>query len=321
MDKTLIVGLKKEIFMKLPHPIQYQGSKRNLAPIILKYFPAKVERVVEPFAGTAAISIASAYRGFASKYLLNDYNKSLIQLLELIVKKPKEIADFYNSLWNEQHNNSINHYYLVREKFNKSNDPRLLLYLLSRCVKGSIRYNSEGYFNQSPDKRRKGARPDNMKENIYGVSFLLKGKTTFMCLDYKELLPYIKESDLVYMDPPYQGVCGDKDQRYCSSIDYNEFILFLDELNKKKVPFLISYDGKCGNKSYGNYLPNELNLSRIEIEAGRSTQATLLGKKDVTYESLYLSESLLYLIKKIPKNYKKPAVKQIPLFLGKSEYA
>ncbi|MGE0087141.1 MAG: DNA adenine methylase [Desulfococcaceae bacterium] len=42
-----------------PHTIQYQGSKRNLAPVILKYFPKKVRRIVKPFAGTAAISIMS----------------------------------------------------------------------------------------------------------------------------------------------------------------------------------------------------------------------------------------------------------------------
>jgi site-specific DNA-adenine methylase len=48
--------------MKVPHPIQYQGSKRSLASTILRYFPIKFPRLVEPFAGTAAISIACAAR-------------------------------------------------------------------------------------------------------------------------------------------------------------------------------------------------------------------------------------------------------------------
>ena len=48
----------------LPHPIQYQGSKRNLAPIILRYFPKGINRLVEPFAGSAAISVAAAAQGF-----------------------------------------------------------------------------------------------------------------------------------------------------------------------------------------------------------------------------------------------------------------
>ena len=38
---------------KLPHPIPYQGSKRNLAPDILRYFPEQIDVLYEPFAGSA----------------------------------------------------------------------------------------------------------------------------------------------------------------------------------------------------------------------------------------------------------------------------
>ncbi|KKJ00733.1 hypothetical protein PROH_05530 [Prochlorothrix hollandica PCC 9006 = CALU 1027] len=44
----------------LPHFIQYQGSKRNLAKHILQFFPNNINRLVEPFAGTAAISVATS---------------------------------------------------------------------------------------------------------------------------------------------------------------------------------------------------------------------------------------------------------------------
>ena len=36
-----------------------------------------------------------------------------------------------------------------------------------------------------------------------------------------------------------------------------------------------------------------MGLHKIEIEAGRSSQSTLLGRNDITYESIYLSEQLL----------------------------
>jgi DNA adenine methylase len=35
-----------------------------------------------------------------------------------------------------------------------------------------------------------------------------------------------------------------------------------------------------------------LNLTLVEIEAGRSSQATLLGREEMTVESLYLSPAL-----------------------------
>ena len=307
--------------MRIPHPIQYQGSKRNLAPVILKYFPEKAERVVEPFAGTGAVSVACASAGISRKYWLNDYNRPLSELLELIVSKPEELSECYEKLWNRQHSDSIAHYYKVREEFNRTDDPKLFLYLLSRCVKGAVRYNSGGYFNQSPDKRRKGARPNNMRKNICGVSFLLKGRTVISGLNYREMISGIKDTDMVYMDPPYQGVCRDRDSRYCSGIDHSEFVNFLSELNKKRTPYLISYDGRCGNKTYGKFLPDSLRLKRIELEAGRSSQATLLGKKDVTYESLYLSKTLLKLTDIRPENYGKQHHEQLTLPEKKVAYA
>ena len=279
--------------MKVPHPIQYQGSKRKLAPVILQYFPKKVARLVEPFAGTGAVSVACAAGGVAEKYWLNDYNKPLSELLRLIIDQPDELSDLYDTLWNQQHQDTLSHYYAVREQFNKTEKAHLFLYLLARCVKGSVRYNSEGKFNQSPDKRRKGTKPATMRKNIFGVSSLLKNRAVVSCQHYTEMLAEITEQDLVYMDPPYQGVCKERDSRYYAGIDYIEFIDFLGQLNRKGTPYIISYDGKCGEKTYGKHLPDDLGLKRIELQAGRSSQATLLGKKDITYESLYLSESLL----------------------------
>ena len=168
------------------------------------------------------------------------------------------------------------------------------LYLLARCVKGAVRYNSEGLFNQSPDKRRKGTHPDKMRKNIEGVSLLLKGKCKFTHLDYRKLLDSAESSDFIYMDPPYQGVCGNRDSRYFSGIHFDDFVLALEQLNRRGVAFAISYDGRRGNKTFGIPLPKELELKQIEIEVGRSSQATLLGREEITTESLYLSPNLLH---------------------------
>lgn len=277
----------------LPHPIQYQGSKRNLASDILRFLPNNVESLVEPFAGTAAVSITAASKSISQRFWLNDLNKPLIELLELIVERPNQIADAYTAIWNEQHDDSINHYFKIRDKFNKTRDPKLFLYLLTRCVKGAVRYNSEGCFNQSPDKRRKGTQPEKMRKNIEGFSRLLKGRCKFTALDYREVLAEVKDKDFVYLDPPYQGVCGNRDSRYLAGISFADFVLVIEELIQKKVAFAISYDGKRGNKIFGNELPAELGLKKIEIEVGRSSQATLLGREEITVESLYLSPNLL----------------------------
>jgi DNA adenine methylase len=276
----------------LPHAVQYQGSKRNLVSGILKFLPSRVERFVEPFAGTASVSVAVASKQISQRFWLNDLNQPLIELLELIIERPEEIIHAYVKTWNDQQDDSVNHYFKIREKFNQTNDPKLFLYLLARCVKGSVRYNSEGSFNQSPDKRRKGTHPDKMKRNIEGISTLLKGKCQFTGFDYREVLSVSKSSDFIYMDPPYQGVCGNRDSRYLSGIHFDEFVSAIEDLNKREIAFAISYDGRCGNKAFGRPLPEALGLKKIELEVGRSSQATLLGREEVTIESLYLSPNL-----------------------------
>ena len=307
--------------MKVPHPIQYQGSKRTLASTILRYFPNKFIRLVEPFSGTAAISIACAARGKANSYWINDLNKPLAELLSLIINRPSEIAGYYEKIWNQQHDDPIEHYYRVREDFNRTEDPRLFLYLLARCAKGSIRYNTEGLFNQSPDKRRHGTRPETMRENILGVSALLKGKSVISSFDYKDVLSNVNEDDVVYMDPPYQGVCGDRDSRYFSGISYEEFVAALSELNIRQIRYAVSYDGRTGNKTFGNRLPESLSLTLIELEAGRSSQATLLGRDAITVESLYLSPRLATEVKASPYFHRRRETEQLVLMESRGHYA
>ncbi len=307
--------------MKVPHPIQYQGSKRILATNILRYLPNKFSRLVEPFAGTAAISIACAARASANSYWINDLNKPLAELLGLIINHPVEISEFYKKLWNKQQDDSIEHYYRVREDFNRTGDPRLFLYLLARCVKGSVRYNAEGLFNQSPDKRRHGTRPETIRENILGVSYLLKGKTIISSLDYKDVLLNINEDDVVYMDPPYQGVCGDRDSRYFSGVLYEEFVTALTELNTRNIRYAVSYDGRTGDKTFGNRLPDNLSLTLIELEAGRSSQATLLKRNAITVESLYLSPQLAEEVAASPYFHRRRETEQLVLMEARARYA
>src|SRR5258708_23514584 len=84
--------------LKIPRPIAYQGSKRNLAADILRHFPVRVMTLIEPFAGSAAITLAAAVRGLATRYLINDLNKPLICLLRAIVDSPGKLARQYEAL-------------------------------------------------------------------------------------------------------------------------------------------------------------------------------------------------------------------------------
>ncbi|RLC89288.1 MAG: DNA adenine methylase [Chloroflexi bacterium] len=300
--------------MGVPHPIPYQGSKRRLASIIISYFPEDAERLVEPFAGSAAVSLAAAYRGKIKKFHLNDLNKALMDLWDEIVNEPERIATAYENLWNVQMGQEKSFYFFVRSQFNKTQRPDYFLYLLARCVKASVRYNAQGEFNQSPDNRRSGTRPSTMRKHILGAAALLRNRTSLTSLDYLEVIHKAVPTDLIYMDPPYQGVCGNRDPRYIPGPSYEAFVDALSFLNARRISYIVSYDGRTGSKRFGTLLPESLDLTHIEIDAGRSSQATLLGRNVNTFESLYLSPALVTRIGRAAAPEPQYRQQQIPLF-------
>jgi DNA adenine methylase len=194
----------------------------------------------------------------------------------------------------------------------------LLLYLLARIVKGAVRYNRDGEFNQSADNRRKGMKPERMKRNLEQISFLLSDITTTLSKDYKEVVTLASKKDLIYLDPPYQGTSFTRDHRYFEGVKYDEFVTSLQLLNKNNLSYIISYDGTCGQKEYGQKLPDNLNLEHFYINAGRSTQSTLLGRSDSTFESLYLSPALIERLKCESSQKNMPISEQIELALNEA---
>jgi DNA adenine methylase len=279
---------------RLPHPIPYQGSKRLLAERILGVVGSRnFEALYEPFAGSAAISIAGAARRIAKRYELSDTLAPLVEIWQAIIEQPAQLADDYEGIWTAQFDgNSIEHFNLVRAEYNRHPGPARLLYLFARCVKNAPRFNGDGAFNQSPDKRRHGMRAVKMRDEIEGASALLRGKARARVLPFEEALADATASDLVYLDPPWQGTSTGRDRRYHEGLDRQRLIEELEDLNRRGVPFLLSYDGRHGTKTYADPLPTALAV-RLELAAGRSAQATLLGRTEQTVESLYVSEELL----------------------------
>ena len=244
------------------------------------------------------MSIYTAFYELGQKFILNDVNNQVIDLLDKCINEPEKLSANYEKIWNgqfEEGENSVDYYYKKRKEFNKLReqpDAALTLFILARVAKGAIRYNQQGEMNQICDKRRNGTRPSNIKKNALAISALLKNKTTFFCRDYQEILEMAVSGDLVYMDPPYQGVSNGVTSRYVQSLSFETFVESLEKLNKRGIDYIVSYDGKNDNGKFGRDLPEELNLQHILINAGRSAQGNLNGKKIITYESLYISSNI-----------------------------
>lgn len=284
------VRVKKQ---RLPHPIPYQGSKRNLAPQILAVVQGRhFRRFYEPFAGSAALTIAARTTLNAQEYVIGDILSPLINIWQQIVASPLDISNTYEQIWYQQLESDDSYYNRIRDEFNTSHDPAKLLYLLARCVKNAPRFNLQGEFNQSHDRRRLGMHPQKMRGEILGASTLLAQHTSAVWGDFEDIIADATEEDIVYMDPPYEGTSTGGDKRYYRGLDRERLVQALVRLNQRGVPFLLSYDGRCGDKTYGEPLPDYLDLTHLELHAGRSSQATLNGESHMTIESLYVSNNL-----------------------------
>lgn len=56
----------------VPHPFPYQGSKRQQASQILDGIPGDTVKLVEPFVGSGAFTIATVYLRNAEQFDIND---------------------------------------------------------------------------------------------------------------------------------------------------------------------------------------------------------------------------------------------------------
>ena len=272
-------------------PIPYQGSKRSLAPRICQLIPKGVETLYEPFAGSAAITIYAAMHDKAESFVIGDSFGVLIDLWELIIERPTELSERYSEIWHGQLQNPY-HFNEVRADYNENSDPVQLLNLVARSVKNAVRFNKHGHFTQSADKRRTGMKPDKVTRTTHAVSKLLRGRVQLYKGDFETCFRDAKPTDFVYMDPPYQGTSHGPDKRYAAQLDRDILIEAMHGLDTRGVPYVLSYDGRTGDKTYGDPLPDSVKAHMLEICAGRSSQATLNGSDAVTVESLYVSHGL-----------------------------
>lgn len=55
-------------------------------------------------------------------------------------------------------------------------------------------------------------------------------------MDYTVAIADAQPLDLIYMDPPYQGVSGDRDGRYLAGLAFDKFAQSLEKLNQRGLP-------------------------------------------------------------------------------------
>ncbi len=104
--------------------------------------------------------------------------------------------------------------------------------------------------------------------------------------DYITTTAKAKAGDIVYLDPPYFHTKG----RYFGTIDFDRFLEYLADLNKRGIKWMLSFDGKRGEEDYTVNIPKELYKRHEFIPSGNSTFKKVIDKEtEKVLESLYLN--------------------------------
>lgn len=177
--------------------LKWAGGKYTLTEQINARLP-NAKRLIEPFVGAGSVFLNSDYE----EYILNDINPDLIEMYKIIKRKPKQFIQdakvYFQPEYNQEHV-----YYELREKFNLSKDvylrSLLFLYMNRHGYNGLCRYNKKGGFNVPFGRYKKPYFPEG--ELLF---FAKKAKkATFTCKPYQKLFSYLRNSDVLYCDPPY----------------------------------------------------------------------------------------------------------------------
>lgn len=177
--------------------LKWAGNKFHIIERIKAILPMG-NRLVEPFAGSAAVFLNTDY----SDNLVADSNPDLIQTYLYLQMEGSKFINYCESLFIAE-NNKADRFYEFREQFNTTADARLksalFIYLNKHCFNGLCRYNNKGQFNTPFGKYAKPYFPHKEMEYFHQRSLTAK----FAQSDFISTFAMAKPNDIVYCDPPY----------------------------------------------------------------------------------------------------------------------
>ena len=177
--------------------LKWAGGKFRVLDEILHRLPPG-RRLVEPFAGSAAVSLNA---DFETK-LVADANADLINLYSSIKVNPDNFIVEASSLFTS-HYNTRDAFNLLRSEFNQSRDSFrrsiIFVYLNRHAFNGLCRYNSKGQFNVPFGKYKKPGFPL-MEIEAFSES---SQDMQFVHQDFDTTMRQANVGDVIYCDPPY----------------------------------------------------------------------------------------------------------------------
>ena len=190
-------------------PIKCQGIKTKLVPWIRSLVPPDFDGMwIEPFLGSGVV----VFNVLPKRALLADSNPHLINFYEAISVggiTPASTRRHLESEGAELLRSDGEHYYTVRERFNRIHDPLDFLFLNRACFNGLIRFNRKGQFNvpfcRKPNRFSRSY-VTKICNQVRAVADVLTARDfTFATQDLSKTISMAQSDDFIYCDPPYVG--------------------------------------------------------------------------------------------------------------------
>ncbi|HCB2161553.1 TPA: DNA adenine methylase [Escherichia coli] len=250
--------------------LKWAGNKTAIMPELKKHLPAG-PRLVEPFAGSCAVMMATDY----PHYLVADINADLINLYKKAAYHPEELIHVAWVLFSED--NSAEKYYENRLRFNEDTSlttlerAALFLYLNRHCYRGLCRYNQRGKFNVPYGNYKNPYFP-----HAEILTFAEKAvRATFICASYDETLAMLTAGDVVYCDPPYDGTFSGYHTAGFSDDDQYDLASILVRRSSEGHPIIVSNsDTRLIRSFYRKFTLHRISTKRsIGVAAGEGKKA------------------------------------------------
>jgi len=217
--------------------LRWAGSKRQLVPILRTYWKPHYKRYLEPFAGSACLFFAL----HPPRAILGDLNGELVSTYLEVKYRLNGVLDQLAKL-----HRSRREYKKVRsldpDGLNPCARAARFIYLNRCCFNGLYRTNLEGKFNVPYGGEKSGSMPS---VGVLEDCSKRLGKTQLVAGDFELVLQHARKGDFVYMDPPFavraRRVFNEYHPDTFSGGDVNRLRLWLEKLDKRGIPFLVSY--------------------------------------------------------------------------------
>lgn len=221
-------------------PIKCQGIKTKLVEWIKDHSTLENTGTwIEPFMGSGVVG----FNMRPNRAIFADVNPHIINFYNA-VKQGKITAgiakEFLEKEGAQLKVKGEEHYYAVRERFNKEGEPLDMLFLNRACFNGVMRFNQKGNFNvpfgHKPERFAKAYVTKIANQIKYVSQATSQYDWQFICADFRKIISSASEGDFIYCDPPYIGRHVD----YFNSWSENDEQELYELLSETPAKFILS---------------------------------------------------------------------------------